>query len=29
MTNISIKKLLAEYPFAAAYFEQNKLNRWI
>ncbi|WP_349772809.1 hypothetical protein [Lacrimispora xylanisolvens] len=26
MTNISIKKLLEEYPFAAAYFEQNKLT---
>jgi len=26
MTNISIKKLLEEYPFAAAYFEQNKLE---
>ncbi|MDW2797496.1 ATP-binding cassette domain-containing protein [Clostridium boliviensis] len=26
MINISIKKLLGEYPFAAAYFEQNKLT---
>lgn len=26
MTNISIKKLLEEYPFATAYFEQNKLT---
>lgn len=26
MTNKSIKKLLEEYPFAAAYFEQNKLS---
>lgn len=26
MLNMSIKKLLEEYPFAAAYFEQNKLS---
>ena len=26
MINISIKKLLEEYPFAVAYFEQNKLS---
>lgn len=26
MTDISIARLLAEYPYAAAYFEQNKLD---